>query len=100
MIYIFVGNESTELPTNFTYFEGGFDEVGLQNHALEDPLCSGSQNIVFFNFTVDNALRFSYLKCDCAPPNVYIIFKDEKDIGEFLSRLPEHRRKYAKRVVN
>lgn len=100
MAFIYVGKETMQLPSNYCLFQGGMDEVGLENFALHHPQCAGHKNIVLFNFSVDNALKYSFPACDCMPTKAYVVFTEENKISEFISRVPDYKQICVKRIDN
>ena len=100
MAFVYVGKETMQLPSSYCLFQGGMDEVGLENFALHHPQCAGHKNIVLFNFSVDNALKYSFPACDCMPTKAYVVFKEEDKIIEFMSRVWTQYKQCVKRVDN
>lgn len=97
---IYVGKDGdVKLPLSYCFFEGGMDEVGLENNALVRCCNIAGENIVLYNFSVDNAVRYSHPTCDCLPPTTYVVFKEAKKIDEFINKLG-YRKMYAKVVGN
>lgn len=98
MEFVFVGKVGSSLPSEYTLYEGGFDEVGLENDAIHPPQCSGQKNIVLLNFSVSNALKFAFPFCDCMPSKVYVLFDSEEKISEFIDGVIDYKKSFVKRI--
>jgi len=83
-------------PVEYTLYEGGVDEIGLENGVIKHPLCESqiSKNVVLFNFLPINALKFSTPLCDCVIPKVYVVFKTKAEVDKFFKSVPLHRKPY------
>jgi hypothetical protein len=101
MIFIYVGTEDMRLPSkNVCLFQGGVDEVGLENSAIRPPHCGGgNKNVVLSNFSVENALRYAFPICDCSPSTVYIIFKQVEKVFQFMNSVPSHKKMWVKNML-
>ena len=100
LAFIYVGTEDMSLPSkSFCVFHGGMDEVGLENSAIQFPQCSGYENIILSNFSVANALKYSFPICDCLPSKVYIIFKEVEKVYEFMNALSYDRKKWVRNML-
>lgn len=98
MKLIYVSTEANiKLPNEYSFYEGGVDEIGLEHGAIKHPLCeSGSyKNVVLYTFSVENAIRFSTPLCDCTVPKIYVVLKTESEVNEFYRHLPTWKKEYC-----